>query len=322
MNDFARLARRLCGKSIGLVLGGGGARGLSHLGFIQALEEYGIPIDHIGGTSIGALVGGLYAREGDLITSSARARQFSGRMGNIWRLLSDVTYPIVAYTTGHEFNRTMWKAFYDLHIEDMWLPFFCNTTNIITSRMQVHETGYAWRYIRASMTLVGLLPPLCDNGSMLVDGGYIDNLAVSSMLAMGPSAVFACDVGSIDDNSPRDFGDTVSGWWLLINRWNPFSNARSVPAITEIQSRLAYVSSVNTLEEVKVAKGCLYVQVPVQEYGTLQFNKFEEIRKVGYEEGMKLLVKWDAEGKLPVTTFGVEGVYPKRKGRMLRRNSI
>lgn len=80
------------------------------------MEEYGIPIDHIGGmwllkltdltlqlgiigTSIGALVGGLYAREGDLITSSARAKQFSGRMGNIWRLLSDVTYPIVAYTT-------------------------------------------------------------------------------------------------------------------------------------------------------------------------------------------------------------------------------
>jgi len=125
------------------------------------------PTSRVGttGTSIGALVGGLYAREGDLITSSARAKQFSGRMGNIWRLLSDVTYPIVAYTTvsspdsrdrhhadlvgqGHEFNRTIWKAFYDLHIEDMWLPFFCNTTNIITSRMQVHETGYAWRYIR------------------------------------------------------------------------------------------------------------------------------------------------------------------------------
>jgi len=172
------------------------------------------------------------------------------------------------------------------------------------------------------MTLVGLLPPLCDNGSMLVDGGYIDNLAVSSMFAMGPSAVFACDVGSIDDNSPRDFGDTVSGWWLLINRWNPFSNTRSVPAITEIQSRLAYVSSVNTLEEAKVTKGCLYAQVPVQEYGTLQFSKFEEIRKVGYVEGIKLLEKWAAEGKLPVTTIGVEDMHPKRKGRMLRRNSI
>ena len=65
---------------------------------------------HLVGTSIGAFVGGLYAREGDLITTSARAKQFSGRMGNIWRMLSDVTYPIVAYTTGHEFNRTIWKV--------------------------------------------------------------------------------------------------------------------------------------------------------------------------------------------------------------------
>jgi lysophospholipid hydrolase len=76
------------------------------------------------------------------------------------------------------------------------------------------------------------------------------------MMSLGASAVIASDVGSvriirsyarvgrltksqIDDNSPRNFGDSVSGWWLVINRWNPFSNARSVPAITEIQSRLA-----------------------------------------------------------------------------------
>lgn len=115
MSDFARLARRLCGKSIGLVLGGGGARGIAHLvcccpvgntqltpesqGVIRALTEYDIPVDHIGGTSIGAFVGGLYAREGDLLSSAGRVKQFSSRMGNIWRLLSDVTYPIVAYTT-------------------------------------------------------------------------------------------------------------------------------------------------------------------------------------------------------------------------------
>ena len=84
------------------------------------MEEYGIPIDHIAGrrlfaseqnprltlckgTSIGAFVGGLYAREGDLISSTGRAKHFSGRMGNIWRILSDVTYPIVAYTTVRSF---------------------------------------------------------------------------------------------------------------------------------------------------------------------------------------------------------------------------
>lgn len=293
---------------------------------IRALEERGIPIDCIGGTSIGSFIGGLYARECNVILSRSRAKQFSSRMSNIWRMLSDVTYPIVAYTTGHEFNRTIFKAFYDLHIEDMWLPYYCNTTNIITSRMEVHDTGYAWRFIRASMTLVGLLPPLCDNGSMLVDGGYIDNLPVSTMFSMGASAVFASDVGSIDDNSPRNFGDSVSGWWLLLNRWNPFSNARSVPAITEIQSRLAYVSSVRTLEEAKVARGCIYMQMPVQEYGTLQFSKFDEIERKGYQAANEILDRLEEEGKLSNLLL-IDG--PKvgksktaRKGRSARRNSV
>ncbi|KAF9486503.1 patatin-domain-containing protein [Pholiota conissans] len=324
INDFARLARRICGRSIGLVLGGGGARGIAHLGVIRALEEYGIPIDHIAGTSIGAFIGGLYAREGDLISSTARAKQFSGRMGNIWRMLSDVTYPIVAYTTGHEFNRSLYKAFYDLHIEDMWLPYFCNTTNIMTSRMEIHETGYAWRFIRASMTLVGLLPPLCDNGSLLVDGGYIDNLPVAAMTSMGASTIFASDVGSIDDNSPRNFGDTISGWWLLINRWNPFSNARHIPAITEIQSRLAYVSSVNTLEQAKVAKNCLYLPMPVQDYGTMQFGKFDELLKKGYHSAIDFLEKFEEEGRLPSAIIDSKDghISGKKKGRSARRNSI
>ncbi|KAJ7269243.1 hypothetical protein B0H12DRAFT_1094828 [Mycena haematopus] len=319
INDFSRLARRICGKSIGLVLGGGGARGIAHLGLIRAMEEYGIPIDHIGGTSIGALIGGLYAREGDIISSAGRAKHFSGRMGNIWRILSDVTYPIVAYTTGHEFNRGIYKAFYDLHIEDMWLPFFCNTTNILTSRMEIHENGYAWRFIRASMTLVGLLPPLCNDGGMLVDGGY----ALFSH-AMSPLyATFAASA-ALDDNAPRNFGDTVSGWWLLINRWNPLSNARLVPPITEIQSRLQYVSSVKTLEDAKVARGCLYISMPVQEYGTLQFSKFEEIQSKGYDAAVAWLETLDEENRLPSAfldgTQGIKG--GKKKGRSARRNSI
>ncbi|KAF8514349.1 hypothetical protein BU17DRAFT_52619 [Hysterangium stoloniferum] len=332
-SDFARLARRLCGKSVGVVLGGGGARGIAHLGALRALEEFNIPIDYVGGTSIGAFVGGLYARDVDLIASAGRAKQFSARISNIWRVLSDITWPVVAYTTvclsilGHELNRGIYKAFYGLHIEDMWLPYFCNTSNILTSRMEVHETGYAWRFIRASMTLAGLVPPLCgDNGGMLVDGGYIDNLPVATMFSLGASAVIAIDVGSLDDNSPRNFGDTVSGWWILVNRWNPFSSTRNIPAITEIQSRLAYVSSVKTLEEAKVFKGCLYLAMPVQEYGTMQFGKFEEIQEKGYQATIDKLEKWDEEGKLPSVyeeAGEIKDVKVSRKrGRTLRRNSI
>jgi lysophospholipid hydrolase len=86
--DFARLARWLCGKSIGVVLGGGGARGISHVGALRALRDRDIPIDMVGGTSIGAFIGGLYAREADMLTTHARAKRFSGRLSTLWRLLT------------------------------------------------------------------------------------------------------------------------------------------------------------------------------------------------------------------------------------------
>jgi hypothetical protein len=62
--------------------------------------------------------------------------------------------PTYIFGQGHEFNRSLYKAFYDLHIEDMWLPFFCNTANITTSRMEIHETGYAWRFIREPLVFM------------------------------------------------------------------------------------------------------------------------------------------------------------------------
>ena len=87
-DDYARLARRLCGKSVGVVLGGGGARGLSHIGAIRALLEHGVPIDMIGGTSIGSFIGGLYARDADLYTTYGRAKRFSGRLSTLWRMIT------------------------------------------------------------------------------------------------------------------------------------------------------------------------------------------------------------------------------------------
>jgi lysophospholipid hydrolase len=91
--DFHRLARRLCGKSVGLVLGGGGARGLSHIGVIRALEEAGLPVDIIGGTSIGAFIGALYARNAGVVPMYGRAKKFAGRMASMWRFALDLTYP-------------------------------------------------------------------------------------------------------------------------------------------------------------------------------------------------------------------------------------
>ena len=298
--DFHRLARRLCGKSVGLVLGGGGARGISQIGVIRALEEAGIPIDIIGGTSIGAFIGALYARDADVVPMYGRAKKFAGRMGSMWRFALDLTYPSASYTTGHEFNRGIFKTFGNSQIEDFWLEFYCNTTNISKSRSEIHTSGYVWRYVRASMSLAGLLPPLCDEGSMLLDGGYVDNLTVAHMKSLGADVVFAVDVGSLDDNLPQQFGDSLSGMWALCNRWNPFSSFANPPTLSEIQARLAYVSSVDALERAKATPGVLYMRPPIDAYGTLDFGKFDEIYRVGYEFGREFLGALRERGMLPV----------------------
>ncbi|EHA52211.1 phosphatidylcholine and lysophosphatidylcholine phospholipase [Pyricularia oryzae] len=298
--DFHRLARRLCGKSVGLVLGGGGARGLAHIGIIRAMEESGIPIDIVGGTSIGSFVGALYARHADVVPIFGLSKKFAGRMASVWRFALDLTYPSASYTTGHEFNRGIFKTFGKAQIEDFWLEFYCNTTNISKSRQEIHTSGYAWRYVRASMSLAGLLPPLCDEGSMLLDGGYIDNLTVSHMKSLGVDIIFAVDVGSLDDDVPQAYGDTLSGLWAFVNRWNPLSSTPNPPTLAEIQARLAYVSSVDALERAKMTPGCVYMRPPIDEYGTLEFGRFDEIVQVGYKYGLEFLQKLRDEGALPV----------------------
>ncbi|KAF4463481.1 lysophospholipase NTE1 [Fusarium albosuccineum] len=298
--DFHRLARRLCGKSIGLVLGGGGARGITQIGIIRAMEEAGIPIDLVGGTSIGAFVGALYARHADVVPMFGFAKKFAGRMASLWRFALDLTYPSASYTTGHEFNRGIFKTFGDTQMEDFWLEYYCNTTNISKSRAEFHTSGYAWRYIRASMSLAGLLPPLCDEGSMLLDGGYVDNLTVQHMKGLGVDIIFAIDVGALDDDTPQTYGDSLSGAWAFVNRWNPFSSHPNPPTLAEIQARLAYVSSVDALERAKTMAGCIYMRPPIDDYGTLDFHKFDELYQLGYKYGQEFLQKMRQQGVLPL----------------------
>jgi lysophospholipid hydrolase len=136
---------------------------------------------------------------------------------------------------------------------------------------------------------------------MLLDGGYIDNLTVAHMKSLGADVIFAVDVGSLDDDTPQAFGDSLSGFWATFNRWNPFSAFPNPPTLSEIQSRLAYVSSIDALERAKTTPGCRYMRPPIDPYGTLDFAKFEEIYEVGYRYGKEYLTGLKEQGVLPIT---------------------
>ncbi|XP_042616870.1 patatin-like phospholipase domain-containing protein 6 isoform X1 [Cyprinus carpio] len=332
-SDFSRLARVLTGNSIALVLGGGGARGCSHVGVIKAMEEAGIPIDIVGGTSIGSFIGALYAEERSAVRVKQRAREWSKAMNSVFKTVLDLTYPITSMFSGSAFNTSISNVFEDKQIEDLWLPYFNVTTDITASAMRVHKDGCVWRYVRASasytpylpplcdpkdghllvdgcyvnnvpgslwryvrasMTLSGYLPPLCDpkDGNLLMDGGYINNLPADIARNMGTKTVIAIDVGSQDETDLCNYGDSLSGWWLLWKRINPWAEKVKVPDMAEIQSRLAYVSCVRQLELVKKSAYCEYIRPPIDRFKTMDFGKFDEIYDVGYQYGKLVFTEW------------------------------
>ncbi|XP_048970866.1 patatin-like phospholipase domain-containing protein 7 isoform X3 [Canis lupus dingo] len=299
-SDFSRLARVLTGNAIALVLGGGGARGCAQVGIIRALAECGIPVDMVGGTSIGAFMGALYSEERNYSQIRIRAKEWAEDMTSMVKTVLDLTYPITSMFSGAGFNSSICNVFKDRQIEDLWIPYFTITTDITASAMRVHTDGSLWRYVRASMSLSGYMPPLCDpkDGHLLMDGGYINNLPADVARSMGAKVVIAIDVGSQDETDLTNYGDALSGWWLLWKRWNPLATKVKVLNMAEIQTRLAYVCCVRQLEMVKNSEYCEYLRPPIDSYRTLDFGKFNEICEVGYQHGRTVFDIWGRSGVL------------------------
>uniref|UniRef100_A0A8C8DK06 Patatin-like phospholipase domain-containing protein 7 n=1 Tax=Oryzias sinensis TaxID=183150 RepID=A0A8C8DK06_9TELE len=297
-SDFSRLARVLTGNAIALILGGGGARGCSQVGIMRALSEAGIPVDLIGGTSIGSLMGALYAEDRSHSRMRVRAREWAMEMTSVYKKFLDLTYPVTSMFSGSSFNSSINNVFKSKQIEDLWIPYFNITTDITASAMRVHTDGSLWRYVRASMTLSGYLPPLCDpkDGHLLMDGGYINNLPADVARSMGAKVVIAIDVGSRDETNLTNYGDSLSGWWLLWKRFNPLAEKVKVLNMAEIQTRLAYVCCVRHLESVKNSDYCEYIRPPIDRYRTLEFGKFDEIAEVGYQHGKTVFDVWSRSG--------------------------
>ena len=153
--DTARAARLLLGRGTALVLSGGGARGMAEIGVVRAMQELGIPIDAVAGTSAGALIGAAVARgwKADRISDTVRA----GVIGDGPPV--DPTFPVVSLASGRRVTERIKAAAEGLDLEDLWLPYFCVSTNLSRKEPYVHRRGPAWQAIRASFAIPGVFPP-------------------------------------------------------------------------------------------------------------------------------------------------------------------
>lgn len=193
-DQLDRLARLITGKANGLVLAGGGARGYSHIGVIKALKEAGMPIDLVGGASIGSIIAaGLSVgwSVDDLYTNMKEAFVDSNPV-------NDYTLPFVALTRGDKVTRRLKRFFGDRTFEQTWRPFYCVSSNLTKADVELHQHGELWRSLRASVSIPGIMPPMIEQGQVLVDGAVMNNLPTDIMRGFGRGPVVAVDVGQVE----------------------------------------------------------------------------------------------------------------------------
>jgi len=275
-SDYDRLVRLLTGRAVGLVLSGGGARGFAHLGVVRALREHGVPIDLVGGASMGGiLAAGVAADWSDAELVERFRRSFVDT-----NPLSDYTFPLVSLVSGRKVGLLLRRELGDIDIEDLPLPFFCVSSNLTTGRIAVHQQGLLWRWLRASVAIPGVLPPVLQSGEVYVDGGAMNNLPVDVMRAKGRGPVIGVDVGT-DRAFTTDIEATEapSFWKSIYGR----HGGRRHPNILQILFRCSMVNSTTAKLEHR-AQSDLLLTPALESLDLLDWKAFERAIAIGYRD--------------------------------------
>ncbi len=306
-------------RRIGLALGSGSARGLAHLGVIRALEEAGIEVDYVAGTSMGALIGAIHAA-GKLDDLEATFLSFDWK-----KLVSyfDVVLPKSGLLDGAKVSELVRAHVHAEAIEALPKPFAAVATDIASGEEVVIRSGDVIEAVRASISVPGIFTPVRSNGRILVDGGLVNPVPVSAVRAMGAEFVIAVDLNhqivagknlkpllaappapgklsrwaesyrqGLQALTARLFSREVPGW-AQFSRWA--SSEEPLPSIFEV-----LLASINVMESrlTQARLGFdppdLLIQPPLGEVRFLEFFRAEEIIVAGYRSAAERLAEWAA----------------------------
>jgi len=175
-------------KSVGLALGGGGARGLAHIGVLSVLEEAGVPIDYIAGTSMGAMIGAAYSAGIEIPQLLENAKDAS------WWQISRPSWPRHGWLSFEKMEHWITDMIGDVDIRDLTIPFAAVATDIETGERVILREGPVGKVIRASCSVPGIVSPMEYEGRLLCDGGISDNLPDYAARSLGAQYVIGVDV--------------------------------------------------------------------------------------------------------------------------------
>ncbi len=274
-----RVARFLDGTALGLVLGGGGARGLAHVGVLRALEEKKIEVDLVCGTSMGGYVAALHA-------SGRSARRVESDIRWSWTEAGpflDYNFPLYSMIKGSRMSGRLSRLFGAANIEDLPMPFFCMSADITRAKSLVHDQGPLVQWLSVGMSVPGVAPPFPYQGSLLLDGGLLNNLPTDIAKTYDCGRILAVNVDPKDEMAidMRDFEGSITQ-----QVWRKLRGKTTAPHIFEILVRVTTLASA-------ASQGRLldsvdhYIQPETGRYGLFDFHQADAIIRAGYEAAME-----------------------------------
>ena len=270
--DARRIARLLTRRSIGVVLGGGGARGFAHLGLFRALEELDIPVDVVGGSSMGAYFAGLKAVGHDTETMRKIARDMFVEHNH----LIDFIFPSVAFIRGRKFVKELHRCFGDVQIEHLPTRYFCVSSNLSRGRLEVHEQGPLYLWTATSMAVPGVAPPVIWNEDLLVDGALLNSLPTDVMEGLDLGPIIASDVSTGGElTAPGIKGPDPEGLFS----WRGEAKR---PSLLNIMFRTATVGGQRGARD-RASRADVYLRMPVSDVGMFDWKHFDDVNRRGYE---------------------------------------
>jgi NTE family protein len=298
---------------IGLALGSGSARGWAHIGVIEALREAGVEIDYIAGTSIGAVVGAVFA-SGNLDKMKEVVVQFD------WKQILgflDVVFPRSGLIDGRKVSDFIRDHVEEKTIEDLPVPFCAISTNLDDGREVVIKEGDLIEAVRASISAPGIFTPVKQNAMLLVDGGLVNPVPVNVVRAMGADFVIAVDLNSdivskrwprkkdsfvpLDWNSSMSTGRTTRSKFL--NELNKKAETLKLQAVTQIgqwMSRdpmpnifevmlesITIMEAQITMTRLSLDPPDILIQPNLGHIRFMEFDRAQEAINAGYEEALR-----------------------------------
>jgi predicted acylesterase/phospholipase RssA len=280
--DFARLVRILDGSALGLVLGGGAARGFAHLGVYKAMVEAGIAVDWVGGSSIGSVMGAAIALDlpPDEAIARARAAFVDGKP------FGDMTLPVISLLRGQRMERLIGEYLGGM-IEDLPIPFFCLTSALGSGESRLHDRGSLPAALRASVSIPGVFPPAVVDGQLTIDGGILDNLPVDRMRGRPVGRIVAVDLSG-RQTYQVDYPAVPSPWALLAGRYLPFTRRYRVPGFLTVMLKAAEIGTMRAAREAGL-RADLLIRPDVNRFSLTDVKPFEAIVAAGHESGRAAL---------------------------------